>query len=168
MTEQANPPLALRPMLPKEAPALAEIFRKSVMELTGDDYSDSQREAWAAAIENEGAFAKRLARELTIVATLGGAPIGFATLESADKIGFLYVHPPAAGQGAGALLTEALERLAAERGAQNLSVDASDTASGFFARRGYIAQQRNSVRCGGEWLSNTTMCKPLTERDVVR
>ena len=48
MSAQANPRLALRPMLPADAPLLAEIFRESVLELTGEDYSTEQQEAWAA------------------------------------------------------------------------------------------------------------------------
>jgi putative acetyltransferase len=162
MSAEANPTLAVRPMLPGEAALLAEIFRASIRELTGDDYTETQQEAWAAAIDDEAAFAERLGGALTIVATLGGAPVGFGSLEADDKIGFLYVHPAAVGQGAGAVLAEALEKLAGGRGVESLSVDASDTASGFFAKRGYVAQQRNSVRCGDEWLANTTMKKPLS------
>ena len=37
----------------------------------------------------------------------------------------------------------------------------SDTALGFFQKRGYVAQQRNTVTVGGEWLANTTMHKQL-------
>ena len=66
-----------------------------------------------------------------------------------------------AGQGVGAMLIDALEKLAGARGAGKLSVDASDSARGFFEKRGYIAQQRNSVMTGGEWLANTTLQKPL-------
>ena len=40
MTATAHPKLAMRPMLPTDAPLLAEIFRASIEELTGDDYSD--------------------------------------------------------------------------------------------------------------------------------
>ena len=57
----------------------------------------------------------------------------------------LYVHPAAAGQGAGTMLCDALEKLAAARGAKELTVDASDTARGFFERRGFVAQSRNTV-----------------------
>ena len=166
MSAQANPLLAVRPMLPDEAPLLAEIFRASIMELTGDDYTEQQQAAWAAAIDDEPAFAERLAGELTIVGTLGGSPVGFASLEADDKFGFLYVHPAVVGQRVGALLAEALEKVAGGRGVETLSVDASDMASGFFAKRGYVAQQRNSVRCGDEWLSNTTMRKALAEPEV--
>jgi putative acetyltransferase len=166
MSAEANPQLALRPMLPNAAPLLAEIFRASIMDLTGDDYTESQQEAWAASVDDEDAFAKRLANEVTIVATLSGAPVGFASLEANDKIGFFYVHPAAVGRGAGTMLAEALEKLAAGRGATALSVEASDTAAEFFASRGYVPQQRNSVRCGDEWLSNTTMRKLLAAQEV--
>jgi putative acetyltransferase len=67
-----------------------------------------------------------------------------------------------AGQGVASVLCDALEKLAGARGAQNLTVDASDNAQAFFAKRGYVAKQRNSVTLGGEWLANTTMQKSLT------
>jgi putative acetyltransferase len=73
----------------------------------------------------------------------------------------LYVHPAATGQGAGAMLCDALERLAGARGTKELTVDASDTARGFFDKRGYVAKTRNTVVLNGEWLANTTMVKPL-------
>jgi putative acetyltransferase len=168
MNAQASPALALRPMLPNEAPLLGEIFRVSVMELTGDDYTEQQQEAWASAADDEAAFAKRLGDEVTIVATMGGAPVGFASLERDDKIGFFYVHPAAVENGVGAMLADALEKLAGARGAEALNVDASDTASGFFAKRGYAAQQRNSVRRGDEWLANTTMKKALAGQEAAR
>jgi putative acetyltransferase len=168
MNAQANPQLALRPMLPNEAPLLAEIFRASILELTGDDYTEQQQAAWAAAADDEAAFAKRLGGEVTIVATMGGAPVGFATLETNDKIGFFYVHPAAVERGVGAMLADALEKLAGARGAEALNVDASETAYEFFSKRGYVPQQRNTVRRGDEWLANTTMRKPLAEHEVAQ
>ena len=165
MSAQAHPKLALRPFLPADAPLLAEIFRESISELTGDDYSEAQQEAWAATADDD-AFAAKLAGQLTLVATLGGSPVGFAALEGKDKIGMLYVHPAVAGQGAAAMLIDALEKLASSRGATKLTVEASDTAYGFFAKRGYAAQQRNSVSVGDEWLANTTMQKQLAQREA--
>ena len=47
MMARAHPKIAMRPFLAADAPLLAEIFRASVEELTGDDYSEAQREAWA-------------------------------------------------------------------------------------------------------------------------
>ena len=168
MSGEAHPRLALRPFLPADAPLLAEIFRASIEELAADDYGEAQRGAWASAADDEEAFAQRLAQELTLVATLAGSPIGFVSLKGADEIDMLYVHPAATGQGAGALLCDAIEKLAASRGAPRLTVDASDSARGFFERRGFTAQQRNSVLCGDEWLANTTMEKKLARKGEER
>jgi putative acetyltransferase len=103
---------------------------------------------------------------LTLVATLGGSPVGFASLAGKDKIDMLYVHPAASGQGVAAMLVDALEKLAGLRGAPALTVDASDSARGFFEKRGYVAQQRNSISIGGEWLANTTLHKQLAKREA--
>jgi len=75
----------------------------------------------------------------------------------------LFVHPSAVGQGVARMLCEALEKIAGGRGAKSLTVDASDNASEFFLKRGYIAKQRNTVTVNGEWLANTTMQKTLGE-----
>ena len=164
MTGEAHPKLALRPMLPADASLLAEIFRASIEDLTAEDYSAAQREAWAAAADDEAAFGKRLTKNLTLVATLAGSPVGFISLEGAEHLDMLYVHPAAAGRGAGALLLDAIEKLAASRGAPKLTLEASDSARGFFERRGFKAQMRNSVSRGDEWLANTTMEKKLAAR----
>ena len=59
------------------------------------------------------------------------------------------------------MLYDAVEKLATARGATRLTVDASDSASRFFQKRGFVAQRRNTVICGDEWLANTTMEKKL-------
>ena len=157
---QALPKPGLRPFLPADMPILAAIFAASVEELTGDDYNEAQQEAWMMAAEDEE-FGRRLASDLTLVATLDGSPVGFASLHGNDHIRMLYVHPAVGGQGIATMLIDALEKLAGSRGAKSLTVDASDTAQGFFAKRGYAAQQRNSVTVNDEWLANTTMKKTL-------
>ena len=158
---QALPRAALRPLLPADIPALAAIFAGAIEELTGDDYSEAQQQAWASAADDEETFGKRLAAQLTLVATLQSTPVGFASLKGADHIDLLYVHPSAVGQGVASMLCDALEKLAGGRGAKRLTVDASDNAQEFFKKRGYIATQRNTVTVNGEWLANTTMQKTL-------
>jgi putative acetyltransferase len=142
---------------------LAAIFIASIEGLTGDDYSEAQQEAWAAVADDEEAFGKRVAGQLTLIATIQSAPVGFASLKGADHIDLLYVHPSVAGQGVASMLVDALEKLGAARGAKSLTVDASDTAEPFFRKRGYIAKQRNTVTINGEWLANTTMQKTLAD-----
>jgi len=160
---QALPKPALRPYLAEDTPVLAAIFAASIEELTAEDYSEAQQQAWASAAEDEENFGKRLAGELTLIATLQNSPVGFAALKGKDHIDMLYVHPGAVGQGVASMLCEALEKLAAGRGAKSLTVDASDNAEGFFAKRGYVAMQRNTVTVNGEWLANTTMQKTLAD-----
>lgn len=167
MMAVAHPKLALRPFLPGDAPVLREIFRDSIEDLTADDYTEAQQEAWASAADDLGVFKTKLSGQLTLVATLEGSPVGFASLEGKDKIDMLYVHPAATGQGVGAMLVDALEKLAGARGTERLTVDASDSARGFFEKRGYVAQQRNTVSVGDEWLANTTLQKQLaTKREA--
>jgi putative acetyltransferase len=157
----ARPRIAMRPYLAADAPLLAEIFRASVEELTGEDYSSAQQQSWASAADDGEAFANRLARSLTLIGLVDGEPVGFASLADAERLDMLYVHPSASGRGVGSMLLEAVEKLAAARGVSRLSADVSDNAQEFFSHRGFHARQRNSVPLGREWLANTTMEKSL-------
>ena len=163
MMGQALPKPALRPFLAVDVPVLAAIFVAAIEELAGEDYNEAQQEAWASAADDEEQFGKRLAGELTLIATLQNSLVGFASLKGADHIDMLYVHPSAAGQGVASVLCDALEKLAGARGAASLTVDASDNAQVFFAKRGYVPKQRNTVTINGEWLANTTMQKNLAD-----
>jgi len=165
MSATAHPTIALRPMLPADVPLLVDIFRASIDELTADDYSETQREAWAAASDDEDEFGGRLAKQLTLVGTMEGSPVGFASLKAPDVIDMLYVHPAAGENGVATMLVGALEKLAAARGAAKLTADVSDSALEFFRKRGFVAQMRNSQRRGDEWLANTTMEKKLAAKE---
>jgi putative acetyltransferase len=167
MTPSPNNKLAMRPMLPEDVPLLAEIFRASIEGLAAEDYDEAQQAAWAATADDLEEFGEKLAGELTLVATHNGSAVGFAALADNTRIDMVYVHPAAAGQGAGAMLCDALEKLAAARGGKELTVEASDTARGFFERRGFVGQSRNTVFRAGEWLANTTMTKKLAARTAL-
>jgi putative acetyltransferase len=153
--------VSLRPYVPTDARRCIDIFRSSIEELAADDYNAEQREAWASAADDEEAFAARLAGALTLIAVIDGAAAGFASLKGADVIDMLYVDPDFAGLGAGSALINALTKLAAARGAELLTVEASEGAKPLFEKQGFAAQRRNLVRVGDEWLANTTMTKPL-------
>lgn len=155
------PKVGLRPFLPADTPVLAAIFVASIDELTEEDYTEAQREAWASVAEDEDKFGKRLAGQLTLVATIESSPVGFASLKGTDHLDLLYVHPGFVRQGVASALCDALEKLAGARGASALTAEVSDTAEPFFVQRGYAGQQRNTVTVGEEWLANTTMKKSL-------
>lgn len=153
--------IGLRPVLPADIPVLMALFVASIEELTEDDYSPAQQEAWMSALDDE-ALAARLKDQLALVATVSGAIAGFAALKGGETIDLLYVDPRFARQGVASALVGALETLASARGGKVLKVDASDTALPLFQARGYQPQQRNSVSLAGEWLSNTSMKKTLS------
>jgi len=165
MTAAVNPKFSLRPFLAADTALIAEIFRASVDELTADDYSDAQREAWMSAADDEEALGERLSGQLTLLGLMDSSPVGFASLKGGEDVDMLYVHPVAAGHGVGSLLIEALEKLAVGRGARRLTADVSDSAQDFFKKRGFVPQQRNTVQLGGEWLANTTMEKKLAAKE---
>ena len=164
MSAETHSAALLRPMLPADVPVLAAIFQASVEELTDEDYDDAQRNAWAAAADDEAAFGGKLQAALTIIATVQGAPVGFVTLGEPGRIEMLYVYPRAARQGVATLLCDAIEKLATGRGTKMLSVDASDTAKAFFELRGYEGVRRQTVSIGDLWLGNTRMEKSLVAK----
>jgi putative acetyltransferase len=152
----------LRPFLPADTMALRDLFAQSIEELTADDYDEDQRLAWIAIAEDAGEFAKRLGGMLTLVVQLDGIYLGFTSLKDNKTIEMLYVHPDYAGEGIGTALVDAVEKIAAARGSETLTADASDSSVTFFERLGYQQTSRNSVPLAEQWLSNTTMTKRLT------
>ena len=156
-----KPAVALRPVLPSDGPELAAIFRAAIADTACKDYSPAQCDAWISEADDEAVFSKRLLDQLTLLATLNGQTIGFASLRDNAHLDMLYVQPRVGRCGIATALVDALETLAASRGTALMTTDASDTAHDFFVHRGYVAMRRNTVEMAGEWLGNTSMEKKL-------
>ena len=163
---QERPP-TLRPYLPADEHVLAVIFRDSIQELASEDYSEGQLAAWSGAADDKE-FAVRLASQTTLIALMDGTPAGFISLKGLDHIDMLYVHPNFVRRGVGNALCDALETIAAARGVEALTVEATDNARPFFDQRGYTAEIRKLVPSGDEWLGETTMKKRLPKREAGR
>ena len=157
----AFPKPSLRPSLAADLPLLAEIRLSAIEELTAEDYDEAQRRAWADLADDEEALGEALKKGLSLVALIGGAPVGFIVLADGGVIDQLYVHPAVARTGVASALCDAVEKLARARKVQNLVVDASDTAKPLFEKLGFAAQRRNTIPAGDVWLGNTTMTKKL-------
>ncbi|SFK46075.1 putative acetyltransferase [Methylocapsa palsarum] len=163
MTASASlPKPTLRPYLPADLPLLAELRLAAIEELTEDDYDEAQRRAWILRADDEDTLGETLKSGLSLVALIGGAPVGFIVLADGGLIDQLYVHPAAARQGVASALCDAIEKLAAARGVAALVTDASDTAKPLFEKRGFTAERRNTIEIDGEYLGNTRMKKVLT------
>jgi amino-acid N-acetyltransferase len=77
----------------------------------------------------------------------GDTRVGVGGVESYGTDGLVrsvVVEPTARGQGIGMALCDALEAAAAERGVGTLYL-LTTTAAGFFAKRGYVAVERDEV-----------------------
>jgi putative acetyltransferase len=159
-------PHPLRPFLPTDTVRLQDLFAQSIEELTQDDYDEDQRLAWISRAAEAADFAKRLSTNLTLVVERDGELLGFASLKDNTEIDMLYVHPFAIGEGVATTLLDALERLAAARGAKTLTADVSDTAHDFFQSRGYQPVRRNNIPVDDVWLANTTMTKALGAKEA--
>jgi putative acetyltransferase len=157
----AFPKPTLRPYLASDLPLLSEIRFAAIEELTVDDYDEAQRRAWASVADDDEAFAQTLEKSLTLIALIGGGPVGFIALKEGSMIDQLYVHPAVARTGVASALIDAIEKLAAARGTATLVTDASDTAKPLFDKHGYQPVQRNTVEIDGVWLGNTRMTKAL-------
>jgi putative acetyltransferase len=153
--------VSFRPYLAADAARCAAIFRDAIEFSAADDYDDDQRAAWAARADDEAAFGLKLAGQLTIVATIEGFVVAFASLKGADRLDMLYVDPAAGRQGVGAALVDALTRLAKSRGATRILTEASDVSKPLFERMGFRAERRSLVQLDDQWLAHTTMMKPL-------
>lgn len=151
----------LRPFLPGDTIALRELLAASIEELTADDYDEDQRAAWASQAADAEAFAKKLGGMITLVIEIGGEHLGFGSLKGNSEIAMLFVHPYYEGEGVGTALADALERIAAARGAEKITVASSETAVPFFEARGYVALERIAVEHDDLWLTTTMMSKPL-------
>ncbi|HXW70897.1 MAG TPA: GNAT family N-acetyltransferase [Methylocella sp.] len=161
MNPTGFPEPTLRPYLPSDLPLLSEIRLSAIEELTVDDYDETQRQAWASAADDDDALTETLEKSLTLIALIGGGPVGFIALKDETLIDQLYVHPAVARTGVASNLVDAIEKLAAARGTTAITVDSSDTARPLFEARGYQPVQRNTVEINGVWLGNTRMTKTL-------
>jgi putative acetyltransferase len=162
MSAAAFPKPSLRPYLPADLPLLAEIRLAAIEDLTGDDYDEAQRRAWADLADDEAALGEVLKKGLSLVALVGGAPVGFIVLADGGLIDQLYVHPAVARTGVASALCDAIEKLARARKMESLVVDASDTAKPLFDRLGFSAERRNTIPVEDVWLGNTRMKKKLS------
>lgn len=164
MSTGAFPKPSLRPFLPADVQLLSEIRFAAIEELTVDDYDEEQRRAWASAVDDDEEFAQSLEKGLTLVALIGGGPVGFIALQDGGLIDQIYVHPAVARTGVATALIDAIEKLAAARGVATLVTEASDTAKPLFEKRGFAAERRNTIEIDGEYLGNTHMTKALAPK----
>lgn len=148
--------VTLRPYVPEDAPALAELFHRTVHTVCAGDYSPAELAAWSPAPPDAAAWNERFLRHHTLVAEVDGALAGFADLADDGYLDRLYVSADHQRMGVASALCDALEEQSA---APVLTTHASITAKGFFLRRGYAVVRAQQVERHGVLLTNFVMQK---------
>lgn|SRR5215469_2781487 len=126
---------------------LHRVHAASVKELCSATYGRATAEAWASN-PNINRYTKHLGPDFRCLVAASGAIIwGFGSIDLAkSQLAALFVHPEWAGAGVGALLLNALERLAIDCRLNGLSIEASLNARRFYERHGYQSIENRRVR----------------------
>ena len=119
---------------------LLSIFRSSVRESCGKEYSEEEREAWSSSADKDR-WIDELESHYSLVAFFGEEAIGFGDIEEDGHLNLLYVNPDFQGMGVATRISDLLERHAGGR----VRTEASLTAKGFFLRRGYEVEREETV-----------------------
>lgn len=151
----------IRDFQPGEEAALHAVFFSSVHGLATGEYSQAQLDAWAPVDYDELEWAVRIRRNRPFVVEIGGRVVAYADLQASGHIDQFFVDGAYAGRGAGTALMAHIHQLARQQGQRALSADVSLTAQPFFARHGFLLEERKLVAVRGVTLSNARMRKLL-------
>ncbi|MGM0562132.1 MAG: N-acetyltransferase family protein [Pseudomonadota bacterium] len=155
--------ILLRPCRPGDGPALAALYRASVLKLGRRRYSEAQVQAWAGLCPNPDNFETQAVdgRWRYLAVDDAGTCLAFADLEREGRIAYFYCAPEAAGQGVAGQLYAALEAEACANGLPRLYLEASEGARGFFQRHGFYLLHRRAFQVAGVEIHNYAMEKVL-------
>src|SRR5258707_844378 len=142
----------LRPFIPQDADALADVYRDAVRTAGPQAYTQEQVDMWASCPDDREEFLGRLSRGLTLVAEKEGQIAGFGQLEPDDHLALLYCSGRHSRQGIGSEICRALEAHAFQRGATQIHTEASRISRLFFEKHGYsLLEVERVVRSGVEF-----------------
>lgn len=155
--------MRIRPYEAKDAEALARLYIRSVIRIGSRHYSPRQVEAWASLAPSAERLDELSAdgRVRLVTVDRSDRPVAFADLEPDGHIQFLYCAPEAAGTGIASRLYDALEAVARGRGISRVYAEASETARGFFLRKGFTQAVRRDFEVAGTPIHNYGVEKNL-------
>lgn len=154
---------SIRAAQPGDVPPMIELFRRSVREVAGRDYTLAQVTAWAPDDIDPAEWTRRLAGHSVWVAEVAGALAGFISQGGGGHIHMLFVHPDHQRQGVAGGLLDHAEGVARRGGLDRLFTEASVTARPFFQARGFRVTGRRHVTRNGQRFIRYAMDKFLRD-----
>ncbi len=155
------PGLRIRDFQPTDALEIMRLFRDTVHNVNGRDYTPEQVEAWAPAMPDEPRWHQRLRANFTYVAEANALIVGFSELRRDGCIETLYVHHQHQSMGIASRLLSEMETRARALGVKRLVTQASLTAYPFFQRRGFKLVRAQDVELRGVCFRNFMMERVL-------
>lgn len=144
--------MTIRPYIPTDADALAEVYRAAVRGIGPDAYTAEQVAMWSAWPDNREEFDRCVSLGVTLVAEVEGCIAAFGQLEPVHHVVLLYCSPAHARQGIATAIHAELEAHAFAQGVTELSTTASRISRPLFEKLGYeVVEVEKSVRAGVEF-----------------
>ena len=129
--------VSLRPATDDDRPGICTVHVRAIRETCARSYSPEQVSAWAGLL-SPNSYSTVLKERVLVVATDGGAVVGFGQLNpDTGEVDAVYVLPGRQGEGIGRLLLAELEAQARERDIRMLELSATLNAVPFYAQAGY-------------------------------
>jgi len=155
--------MIVREFSASDAPAIVDLFQRSVRILGARDYTPAQVDAWAWRAPSCAEVHERYSdgRLAIVVANADGALLGFADIEEDGHIGFFYRAPEAEGTGVAELMFQRLWSDAQGKGLERVYLEASEAARRFFLKQGFVETHRQELLIQSVPIHNYAMHKML-------
>ena len=156
----------IRPATHNDAAQIAELFRRAVLHIEANHYSDSEKAAWIQGADNAAFWQKRIGRGCIRLAAQNDRILGFIEyLPEQNHLDCLFTDPVHQQQGvASALLSAVLPQADADK---TVTADVSAAALPFFKKQGFILQHQNQIQRNGSVLINYRMILQTDSIDTV-
>ncbi|MEM7066568.1 MAG: GNAT family N-acetyltransferase [Cyanobacteria bacterium P01_B01_bin.77] len=151
----------IRKYEPGDELTIGRIYYDAVHQLTCDDYTEAQRNAWATPIKGDDAWVEKWRKRCDLkqpwVAVVDGDVAGFIEFDADGHVDCTYVSPDYAGKGYMSAIMEQIFQEARRSNLIRLYAEVSITARPFFERHGFRVVRDNPHKVRGVPILNYIM-----------
>jgi len=153
--------IKLRKALLDDLPLMQALFAETILEVCSKDYTSEQTKVWSDGRNNTSRWLGMLEEQYVLVAYGGNVLVGFGSLANHNYLDFLYVHKDYQGVGVANMIYTTLEQEALLHDTKCLTSNVSQTARGFFEKKGFMVLQKQTFLKEGVEIFNFKMEKVL-------